>query len=295
MPESGNVAKVCVLCGRDVSGEPRVKDPKGRYSCKKCLAARQGSQSPRAAEEPSILSGLGDDAIDTAGLAAWSSPQEAAKLPTYGVPNETRSSGELGGGAAAGKAVAGALGKAALFGAQPIFWVVGGVIGGGLGAGLWALVTFFTHYSLAILIIGVGVGSGVGVLAGARMKGNFMTGVVAVIIAIAAIGAGKFWTVSMVVDKELAKFRASSSLTEVTDEDARLKIAFDIVKEHEAKAETLTWPEGVDSYDAEKKEDFPPGIWDEAEARWASADVRGGDRAQLKEISAGMDRILGLG
>lgn len=32
----GNSLKVCVICGEDCSGRPRIKDSKGRYCCKSC-------------------------------------------------------------------------------------------------------------------------------------------------------------------------------------------------------------------------------------------------------------------
>lgn len=36
----GEQSKVCIHCGQDCSGKPRIKDPQGRYACKACVEAR---------------------------------------------------------------------------------------------------------------------------------------------------------------------------------------------------------------------------------------------------------------
>ncbi len=36
MSEPAASGKICVVCGQDCAGKPRVKDPQGRYSCKSC-------------------------------------------------------------------------------------------------------------------------------------------------------------------------------------------------------------------------------------------------------------------
>lgn len=38
----GGVQKLCVVCGQDVAGKPRTKDPKGRYYCQPCYDALMG-------------------------------------------------------------------------------------------------------------------------------------------------------------------------------------------------------------------------------------------------------------
>lgn len=44
----GAPEKVCVICGQDCAGKPRVKDPQGRYSCKSCHEAATVRKAPAA-------------------------------------------------------------------------------------------------------------------------------------------------------------------------------------------------------------------------------------------------------
>ncbi len=46
------MAKICVICGEDCSGRPRIKDPKGHYYCKSCHEkVNQRLEGHRAADE----------------------------------------------------------------------------------------------------------------------------------------------------------------------------------------------------------------------------------------------------
>jgi hypothetical protein len=64
---SDSSGKICVACGTDCAGRPRVKDPRGRYYCEPCYDKRRSSQQVSAAgaspglalePEPSILDEL---------------------------------------------------------------------------------------------------------------------------------------------------------------------------------------------------------------------------------------------
>lgn len=49
----GNSLKICVICGEDCSGRPRIKDSKGRYYCKSCHEeALRRKQAPAEAAPP---------------------------------------------------------------------------------------------------------------------------------------------------------------------------------------------------------------------------------------------------
>ena len=78
------MAKICVICGEDCSGRPRIKDPKGHYYCKSCHEkANQRLEGHRAADESARAAppdeaeplGLLDDALDV------SPALQAAPLP----------------------------------------------------------------------------------------------------------------------------------------------------------------------------------------------------------------------
>ncbi len=44
---AGQPGKICVICGEDCSGRPRIKDPKGRYYCRKCHeSAAENGRTP---------------------------------------------------------------------------------------------------------------------------------------------------------------------------------------------------------------------------------------------------------
>ncbi len=52
MSEAAATGKVCVICGQDCAGKPRVKDPQGRYSCKSCheAAMKKAAAAPATAK-----------------------------------------------------------------------------------------------------------------------------------------------------------------------------------------------------------------------------------------------------
>lgn len=43
--DEGRVSKVCVRCGRDCAGRPRVKDAQGRYTCGECVEAIKAARA----------------------------------------------------------------------------------------------------------------------------------------------------------------------------------------------------------------------------------------------------------
>ncbi|MCW5756617.1 MAG: hypothetical protein KIT54_05205 [Phycisphaeraceae bacterium] len=47
------VEKICIICGTDCSGRPRLKDPQGQYACQACVEAQQSPRQPApAAKKP---------------------------------------------------------------------------------------------------------------------------------------------------------------------------------------------------------------------------------------------------
>jgi hypothetical protein len=61
------------------------------------------------------------------------------------------------------------------------------------------------------------------------------------------------------------------SQVELADEESLIsEIADEVVREKEARGESIAWPEGMNAVDALLEEDYPPAIWSEARDRWTA-------------------------
>ena len=79
--------KICVVCGKDVSDSPRVKDAQGRYVCQgACQATFAGKAKAPAAPAPKVESSFMDQLISTSPMISTTScPTCNAPLPRDGV------------------------------------------------------------------------------------------------------------------------------------------------------------------------------------------------------------------
>jgi len=161
--------------------------------------------------------------------------------------------------------------------------VAGGVLGGLVGAAIWAAISHSTGYEIGWIAWGVGglVGFGVRLLGSSEMASfdratrqrvvrkvpampPLVAGLVAAVIAIGAVAAGKYATLHLAVSQAL-------QAPDVGDTETILSgIADQIVLEREEAGKQVTFPPGKDFDSAAKQEDYPPDIWKEAELRWAS-------------------------
>lgn len=163
-----------------------------------------------------------------------------------------------------------------------IYGVVGSVIGGIIGATIWALVAYFAHLEIAWIAIGIGVLCGLGMALGVKGEGNFMTGAVAAVIAFLSICAGKYITVEMILQKQMKDERVAEKV-KVTDEDAQMYMANQLVGEAKTSGTKLAWPGGKEPEEgADKPTDFPPSIWKDVQARWKAMD----DSAKTQYVAA---------
>lgn len=89
------VSKVCVRCGRDCAGRPRVKDAQGRYTCGECVeelkAARAQGPAPVAATPPQPQAAAAPE-VEEDGLIAL----EDEPLPEGLIGDGPRSCGNCG-------------------------------------------------------------------------------------------------------------------------------------------------------------------------------------------------------
>lgn len=57
-PASAQLAKVCVTCGKDVSGQKRTRDERGRYFCAPCWAAAALAARAAGVDVPAVTAGV---------------------------------------------------------------------------------------------------------------------------------------------------------------------------------------------------------------------------------------------
>jgi hypothetical protein len=84
MSDSNQGVKVCVRCKADCTGRPRVKDVKGRYTCKDCfdqLAAARGELvSAKTGGAPSVGASVASDPTESTDNPLFSSGSDAYSI-----------------------------------------------------------------------------------------------------------------------------------------------------------------------------------------------------------------------
>jgi hypothetical protein len=294
MPEG--TSKICIVCGQDCSGKPRTKDLNGNYTCRDCLdsgrAAKKARPAPVAAapavSEPNVFDTGDDDAALMAALIddgpagpghAHACPNCGAALPAESVvcagcgynkitgrttPKAERSRGS-GAAAGAGALAASAAGVLASGSSILLTTLIGAAIGGAVGAAIWAAICYNTGFEIGWIAWGVGGLTGAGAAIGARGHAGVATGGIAVLVAICAILAGKYITVSMWLGDGPS---LSGLQIEVEEEEAIAIVARAVAAEHTARGRNYKWPEdGTPEY-SYYEDDFPKPIWTDAKARW---------------------------
>lgn len=161
--------------------------------------------------------------------------------------------------------------------------VGGGLLGGLIGAGIWVAIAHTTGYEIGWIAWGVGglVGLGVRLLGSAEMASfdratrqrvvkrvpamaPVAAGLVAAVIAVGAVVAAKYQVLNLALSQVVEVPDASNT------EAILSRIADDIVLEREEAGREVVFPPGKDFDSAALEGDYPPDIWQEAEARWAS-------------------------
>ncbi len=264
-------AKVCMLCGKDCSAVPRIKNDKGEYACRSCVDAKKGAGGGAAAAGASRGNGGGDDVmmglladLPQAGgtpkgpvcPACYNPIAAGAVLCTRcghnsstGQAVKTRVQKKADGESAGAKALA-ATGTAA----APLFALIGACAGGAVGAGLWAAVAYFAHFEIGWIAWIVGLLAGGGALVATGGRGGIIAGGIAAVVSVAAIGAGKFAAVSISVDEVARQFAT------VSDDTLLMRTTFDLAWEWEEEGRTVAWKDGTDWDTAEYPDDFPDDI-----------------------------------
>jgi hypothetical protein len=143
-------------------------------------------------------------------------------------------------------------------------WTIGGVIGGLIGASVWTAITYFTQHEIGWIAWGVGIAVGLGVRMAAGDDDGPGPGVVAALIAIAALLGGKYATTQLFVNQ----FMKDMPAVQVTAQDVQLQDAAEIADAWTTEKKTLKWPQEQSLETAEAPEHFPPEVWKEVQKRW---------------------------
>ncbi|HEX9722674.1 MAG TPA: hypothetical protein VGC53_00140 [Vicinamibacteria bacterium] len=149
--------------------------------------------------------------------------------------------------------------------------VVAGVVGGAIGAAVWAAVGYYTGYEVGWIAWGIGGLVGVAVrlvsnpgtdpMTGQTLPENpRVPGVIAAVIAIAAVVAGKYAVIHVTLPEAMNE--------ELNDEVLISYLADDVAYERSEAGEPVDWPEGVDPDYAYQESDYPTEVWREATERW---------------------------
>lgn len=159
---------------------------------------------------------------------------------------------------------------------------LGGVVGGLIGAAIWAAIVHFSGYEVGFVAWLVGILVGVGVGAAASGAGVPGSGLLAGVLALGAIGAGKVSVVwigmqeyraEAMGDEAMIAGLASESL------DARVEAGEDF-------SEWYEWE--YDGEDDSIAANYPPEVWDESEREWFA--MTEAEREELRaEVSAEYD------
>jgi hypothetical protein len=158
--------------------------------------------------------------------------------------------------------------------------IVGAVIGALAGALVWGALTYFLKIEVGYVAWGIGGLVGFLALAFSGGEGSPGLGVCCAGIALLGIVAGKlfgFW---------LALGNLGTP-TANPEQVALCMLADAVVDEYQTAGKPVNFPPGKSVETAEKKQDYPPAIWAEAETRWQakSAEER---KAVFDALAKGM-------
>lgn len=138
---------------------------------------------------------------------------------------------------------------------------IGALIGGAVGAAIWAVVGFYTGAEIGWIAWGVGVLAGAGAMVGANLVGGGAStgsGIVAAVVAIAAVAAGKLAVIELIYqdDRDLAV------ASQFSNEILMCYVADQVVEHWEDEGYDIDWPELPEGqYFRWREADYPPDLW----------------------------------
>ena len=150
----------------------------------------------------------------------------------------------------------------------------GGVVGGIIGALIWAGIGYAFHREIGWIAWGIGGLVGLGVRFAAQENDGYQFGVIAVVVVILSIVAGKYLAISFIASKvqsELNKVTVT-----ITDDDMVETKADEVAAEWRAKGKQTTVTAGLNDI---ANKNYTPEVQNEAKRRWQA--VPAADRKRL--------------
>lgn len=250
---SDEVVKVrpCQACGKDCTGQPRIKDKKGRYLHKACY---EKAKAKAKAKKEAALAAAASETEDIYGLEeaepALSEdmfgdlPSQEEQIPQGFNTVVAQSTQDSAKKERRKKVSAGA----ALAGASWVLALVGACGGGLLGIIAWSIKVNLIEreYYFALLGVGFLVGTGAALLSGSR-KG-VMSGMIAACVALAATPLAIVTAYAVLIDEQITESVTTQSAnweeTWMTDLEAKTLLAGWASLRAERQDVTLEWPSG---------------------------------------------------
>jgi hypothetical protein len=149
--------------------------------------------------------------------------------------------------------------------------ILGGIAGGLAGALIWVLVGYFTGYEVGYIAWGIGLLAGAGLryfASKSEIEESTAQGIAAAVIAIACILLGKFGVAYLAVSNAKQEVEAELERSPITDVDMVRRYAHEIANAREADGKSTHRPDAKAIMDDDPKNDFPTGVWEEAERKW---------------------------
>ncbi len=150
---------------------------------------------------------------------------------------------------------------------------IGALIAGVIGGAIWAAIAYYAHVEIGWIAWGVGVLVGIGAVVGAGDRAEFTTGLLAAVIALASVAGGKYAAVQM----EVSKLIHEKGIDKVSEDDAKVFMARQLVEEYTKANKKLAWPKDMDEDSAEEAKDFPADLWKDTTTRWDGMDQKARD------------------
>jgi hypothetical protein len=142
--------------------------------------------------------------------------------------------------------------------------IVAALVAGAAGAAAWAAVSYFLNIEIGFLAWGIGGLVGFAVQMGVgEAPGSVVYGVLAAVIALGAVAAGKYLAVYVAIESQLSAVRGP-----VGTDYAISVLADEVVEEFDEAGKPLNYPATRDPERSDRAEDYPADVWAEAVSRY---------------------------